>query len=223
MWLGFGGGASTLEGSPIDSLVFFILIFAAFVALARRRLNWSAVISENWPIFLFYAFLLISVLWANSPFISFKRWFKEFGNIAVLLVILTDPRPQQAVRAVFVRCACLLLPLSFVLIRYYPLLNPDGLVQYPEHQNHSQGRHTKQMWLLPEEAEPGCKNNGSPEKQANHGGFAIGQVHQIESKQKEPKMNFRLHAHCFGRLLFFPKLEPVPKEHQPANQKQYAK
>lgn len=122
MWLGFGGGVDTLEGSPIDSLVFFILIFAAFVALARRRLNWSVVISENWPIFLFYAFLLISVLWANSPFISFKRWFKEFGNIAVLLVILTDPRPQQALRAVFVRCACLLLPLSLVFIRYFPSL-----------------------------------------------------------------------------------------------------
>src|SRR6266496_3968167 len=68
MWLGFGGGTSTMEGSPVDSLVFFILIFAAFVALARRRLNWLAVISENWPIFLFYGFLLISVLWANSPF-----------------------------------------------------------------------------------------------------------------------------------------------------------
>ena len=122
MWLGFGGGINTLEGSPVDSLVFFILIFAAFVALARRRLNWLAVISENWPIFLFYAFLLISVLWANSPFISFKRWFKEFGNIAVLLVILTDPRPQQALRAVFVRCACLLLPLSLVFIRYFPSL-----------------------------------------------------------------------------------------------------
>jgi len=122
MWLGFGGGENTLEGSPVDSLVFFILIFAAFAALARRRLNWFEVICENWPIFLFYAFLLISVVWANSPFISFKRWFKEFGNIAVLLVILTDPRPQQALRAVFVRCACLLLPLSVVFIRYFPSL-----------------------------------------------------------------------------------------------------
>lgn len=122
MWLGFGGGENTLEGSPVDSLVFFILIFAAFVALARRRLNWFEVICENWPIFLFYAFLLISVVWANSPFVSFKRWSKEFGNIAVLLVILTDPRPQQALRAVFVRCACLLLPLSVVFIRYFPSL-----------------------------------------------------------------------------------------------------
>src|SRR6266699_3906374 len=79
------------------------------------------------------------------------------------------------------------------------------------------------MWLPPKEWQPGCENNGSPEKQANHGGFAVGQVHQIESKQKEPKMNFRLHAHCFGRPLFFPKLEPVPEEHQPTDQKQHTK
>ena len=122
MWLGFGGGTSTMEGSPIDALIFFILIGAAFAVLSRRALNWTEVISENWPIFLFYAFLLVSVLWANSPFVSFKRWFKEFGNIAVLLVILTDPRPQQALRAVFVRCAYLLLPLSLVFIRYFPSL-----------------------------------------------------------------------------------------------------
>ena len=120
MWLGFGGGTSTMEGSPLDALIFFILIIAAFVTLSRRSLNWSQVISENWPIFLFYAFLLISVLWANSPLNSFKRWFKEFGNIAVLLVILTEAKPQQAIRAVFVRCAYLLLPLSVVFIRYFP-------------------------------------------------------------------------------------------------------
>lgn len=122
MWVGFGGATDTLEGSPVDALIFFILIFAAFVILSRRGLNWSAVLSENWPIFLFYAFLLVSVLWANSPLVSFKRWFKEFGNIAVLLVILTEAEPQQAFRAVFVRCAYLWLPLSLVFIRYFPSL-----------------------------------------------------------------------------------------------------
>jgi O-antigen ligase len=122
MWLGFGGATDTLEGSPLDGLIFFILISAAFVALSRKGLNWSALLSENWPLFLFYGFLLVSVLWANSPLISFKRWFKEFGNIAVLLVILTEARPQQALRAVFVRCAYLWLPLSLVFIRYFPSL-----------------------------------------------------------------------------------------------------
>lgn len=111
-----------MEGSPIDALFFVVLIVAAFVVLARRGLSWSLVISRNWPVFLFYGYLLISVLWANSPPVSFKRWFKEFGNIAVLLVILTEENPEQALRAVFVRCAYLLLPLSVIFIRWFPSL-----------------------------------------------------------------------------------------------------
>lgn len=111
-----------MEGSPVDGLIFFVLIFAAFGVLFRRGVNWSAAISENWPIFLFYAFLFVSLFWANSTLVSFKRWGKEFGNIAVLLVILTESRPREALRAVFVRCAYLWLPLSLVLIRYFPSL-----------------------------------------------------------------------------------------------------
>jgi len=51
-------------------------------------------------------FLLLAVLWANSPPTSVKRWFKEFGNIAVLLVVHTEARPQQALRAVVLRIVC---------------------------------------------------------------------------------------------------------------------
>ena len=78
------------------------------------------------------------------------------------------------------------------------------------------------MRLLPEEGQPGCDDNGSPDEQANRGGSTVGQVQQIESKQQEPKMNLGLQAHCFGRLLFFPKLKPIPEEHQAADQKQHA-
>src|SRR5215218_10133365 len=122
VWLGFGGGSSTMEGSPMDALGFFVLIIAGLVVLARRNLNWSAVIAQNWPVFLFYFFLLISVLWAHSSFVSLKRWIKEFGNIVMVLVVLTEADPLQAVRAVFVRCAYWLLPMSVVFIRYFPSL-----------------------------------------------------------------------------------------------------
>jgi O-antigen ligase len=120
MWIGFGGGTDTLEGSPMDRLFFFAIIFAAMIVLSRRRILWSVVISENWPILLFYGFLLVSVLWANSPVTSFKRWFKEFGNILVVLVILTEEDPLQAIRAVFVRCGYVLIPLSIIFIRWFP-------------------------------------------------------------------------------------------------------
>jgi exopolysaccharide production protein ExoQ len=121
-WLGFGGGTDSLEGSPLDRLFFFTMIIAAFIVLCRRRLIWSSVIVDNWAVFLFYGYLLITVLWAEHPFVSFKRWFKEFGNILVVLVILTEEDPLEAFRAVFMRCAYVLLPLSVVFIRYFPSL-----------------------------------------------------------------------------------------------------
>ncbi len=121
-WVGFGGGDDTLEGSPLDRLFFFVLIALALITLSKRRVDWSVIIPTNWPIFLFYGYLLISVLWADSPLVSFKRWFKDLGNIFVLMVILTEVDPQQAFRAVFVRCAYVLIPLSIVFIRYFPSL-----------------------------------------------------------------------------------------------------
>jgi exopolysaccharide production protein ExoQ len=121
-WLGFGGGSDTLEGSPMDRLFYIVMIVAALVVLARRRVVWSRITVENWAIFLFYGFLLLSVIWAYSPFASFKRWFKEVGNIFVLLVILTEVDPQQALRAVFFRCGCVLMPLSVIFVRWFPEL-----------------------------------------------------------------------------------------------------
>ena len=114
------GGAATLEGSPLDRAVFFALMTAACVMLARRPVAWGEVARHNWPLLLFYGYLLLSVCWAHSPLVSLRRWGKEAGNILIVLLILTERDPVQALRAVFVRCACLLLPLSVVLIRYFP-------------------------------------------------------------------------------------------------------
>lgn len=119
MWLG-GGGGDTLEGSPLDRLFFFGLILASALVLSRRAVRWGPLLGANWPLLLFYGFLLVTVVWANSPVSSLKRWTKEAGNLLVVLVILTEPEPLQAIRAVFVRCAYLLIPLSIVFLRYFP-------------------------------------------------------------------------------------------------------
>jgi exopolysaccharide production protein ExoQ len=114
------GGAATLEGSPLDRAVFFALITAAAIVLARRPIPWGDVARHNWPLLLFYGYLLVSICWAHSPFVSLRRWGKEAGNILIVLLILSERDPIQAFRAVVVRCACLLLPLSVILIRHFP-------------------------------------------------------------------------------------------------------
>ncbi|AMY12968.1 Lipid A core - O-antigen ligase [Luteitalea pratensis] len=124
-WLGVGGGAGGVdsqEGSPLDRLFYFASILASIALLIRRRLNWGALLSSNWPLFLVYGYFLVSVVWADSPVVSFKRWFKDIGNVFVALVILTESNPLQAVRAVFVRSAYVLIPLSEIFLRYFPYL-----------------------------------------------------------------------------------------------------
>jgi exopolysaccharide production protein ExoQ len=120
LWLNWGGGTNSLEGSPLDRLFYFGSILGSMAILSRRHVLWSQLLVRNWPLLLFYGYYLLSVTWAPEPFVSFKRWFKEVGNIFVALVILTEANPLQAFRAVFVRCGIVLIPLSIVYLRYFP-------------------------------------------------------------------------------------------------------
>ena len=64
----------------------------------------------------------MSVFWSDFPFVSFKRWFRDLGNYLVILVVLSDPHPLEAVRTLLRRLCYLLIPLSILLIKYYPHL-----------------------------------------------------------------------------------------------------
>jgi O-antigen ligase len=90
------------------------------MVLMRRAIDWGAVFRGNRALWAFYAFALISVMWSDDPFVSFKRWIRELGNLIMILVILTDESPEEAIRQVFARCAYVLIPLSVLFIKYYP-------------------------------------------------------------------------------------------------------
>jgi exopolysaccharide production protein ExoQ len=119
-WLNNETSASSiLDGSPADRAVFLFLMVLGIFVLMRRQIDWGHFLSSNVLIWLFYFYCAISVLWSDYSFVSFKRWIKDFGNIIMILVILTEIDPIQAVRRVFVWCAFLLIPLSVLFIKYY--------------------------------------------------------------------------------------------------------
>ena len=117
-WLGLGG--SEEEGSPLDAGVQFLLIAAAFIVLNRRQFQWGKLASLNPAFFVLFLYFAISIVWTIYPFIAFKRLFKEFGNVMVILVILTEADPVAGFKMIYVRCAIVLFPLSEVLIRWFP-------------------------------------------------------------------------------------------------------
>ena len=121
-WFGLeaasGAPEGELSGNSIDRNVVLFLITVGLFVLMKRRVVWHALIANNRWLFLFYLFFGLSVFWSDYPFVTFKRWYKDLGNVVMVLVVLTERDPIQAAQAVMVRCAYLLIPLSVLLIRY---------------------------------------------------------------------------------------------------------
>jgi exopolysaccharide production protein ExoQ len=123
-WFDFGGGMGSAqaydEGNPLERMVYFVLIAHGLIVLARRGVKLGEIVAANAWLFVFFLFWALSILWADAPFVAFKRWVKDLGNIVVVLVVLTDRRPLEAMQAVFVRTACLLLPMSVLFVKFIP-------------------------------------------------------------------------------------------------------
>jgi exopolysaccharide production protein ExoQ len=111
--------AAFQEGSPLDRILSSTLILLAIGILASRSFDWGAFFARNMALVGFLSFALVSVVWSDFPFITFKRWFRDMGIYLMILVVLSDPRPLEAVRTVLRRLGYLMVPLSIVLIKYF--------------------------------------------------------------------------------------------------------
>jgi exopolysaccharide production protein ExoQ len=110
------------EGSPLDRTISSALILLAIGVLMSRSFKWEGFFARNLSLIAFLSFALVSVCWSDFPFVAFKRWFRDIGNYLGILVVLSDPRPLEAVRVVLRRLSYLLVPLSILLVKYYPEL-----------------------------------------------------------------------------------------------------
>ena len=110
------------EGSPVDAAIFGLLEIAAFAVLVRRRKVVTKFLVSNWPILVFLSFCLLSTFWSDFTFVALKRWSKSIGDYAMVLLILTDEDPVAATKRVLLRVGFILIPVSILLIKYYPNL-----------------------------------------------------------------------------------------------------
>jgi exopolysaccharide production protein ExoQ len=108
------------EGNPVEALVNLFLIIAGLIVLWRRGTRLSVAVKDNAWLFVLYLFWLLSIGWSDYPLITFKRLFKDLGTIVMVLVVLTELKPAEAIRAVCTRVAYMSIPLSILLYRYYP-------------------------------------------------------------------------------------------------------
>lgn len=127
LWLGMApnlkGADATeayVEGSPLDRNVFLFLLLAALAVLVARSVKVGPLLRKNSLILLYFAFCAASIVWSDFPFVAFKRWTKAIGDLAMVLIILTEAHPFLALKRLFTRLGFFLFPLSVLFIKYYP-------------------------------------------------------------------------------------------------------
>ena len=126
MWLGLAPTMNTpqafTEGSPIDRIVFIGLIVAALLVVIDRAEQVGPLLRGNAPVVLFFSFCAVSIFWSDFPFVAVKRWIKAVGDVLMVLIIVTEPDPLEALLGLITRLGFLLFPLSVLFIKYYPAL-----------------------------------------------------------------------------------------------------
>ena len=114
------GAPAGEEGSPVDACIYFGLIAAGVYMLSQRQVTLSEVFRNNAWLMIFLLYCLISILWSDSPFVGLKRWIKVLGHPVMALIVLTEPDLDEALRRLMKRAAYVLVPVSVLLIKYYP-------------------------------------------------------------------------------------------------------
>jgi O-antigen ligase len=138
-----GGGVSDEGGASIDQIFIFVVAILGFSVVARRWSRVKRILDRNWQIVLYFGYITLSVFWSQSPFDSSKQLFRAFGDLSMVLLILTESRVLEAMLTMFRRGLLLLIPLSVVFSKYYPDLGrmreknwePDSWIGVTTHKN----------------------------------------------------------------------------------------
>ncbi len=108
------------EGTPLDRLFFFGLILLGILILIDRRFSISDFAKRNRWLVLYFLFAAASILWSWYPVDSAKRLIKSVGNLVMALLILTEESPRDSLVAVIRRLGMVLVPLSWLYVKYFP-------------------------------------------------------------------------------------------------------
>ena len=123
-WMGlFGlnfGGVNLEEGSPVDAVYFFAVILVGLWVLGRRRVQLAEFVRRNRWVTIYLAYCLVAVVWSDFSLVAFKRWTKLLGQPVMVLIVLTEPDPREAVVRLFKRLAYVVIPVSVLFIKYFP-------------------------------------------------------------------------------------------------------
>jgi exopolysaccharide production protein ExoQ len=109
-----------MEGSPVDRAILTLALALGVMVVLGRGKRAGVLLRQNLPILLYFSYCLVSILWSDFPDIAFKRWFRALGDVAMVLIVLTELDWVAAIKRVFIRLGVALVPLSILFSRWYP-------------------------------------------------------------------------------------------------------
>lgn len=108
------------EGSPINTVSGIVFAAIGFYIINKRRLNTVQIIRLNVPLFVLLGYCLLSSFWSAYPLLSLRRSIRMILEVVVVVAILSEPDRLTATKRLVERYAIFALPLSLVMIKYYP-------------------------------------------------------------------------------------------------------
>jgi exopolysaccharide production protein ExoQ len=112
-------GDQDLSGSPADRLLMTSLIVLGLFVLGSRAEQTKRVLAHNKWVVVLFIYMALSVLWSNFPDISLRRCIRSTGTFVMVLVVLTERNPLEAVRALLLRLYLVHIPLSIITIKFF--------------------------------------------------------------------------------------------------------
>jgi exopolysaccharide production protein ExoQ len=107
-----------LGGSPVERLLMTSLIVLGLYVLHLRWSKAKKILANNKWIVLLFVYMALSIIWSNFPGITARRWIRSAGNLEMVLVVLTERNPLEAVRVLLRRLYLFITPLSAYAVKY---------------------------------------------------------------------------------------------------------
>lgn len=97
----------------------FLYLLACVGLIGKGRVVYQLILKEKW-LFIFICWTLLSVLWSEYTFVSFKRWLQLSGSVLICVSALVNFRNEEEILACFKAVLLIYLPLTIASIILVP-------------------------------------------------------------------------------------------------------
>lgn len=114
--------SSGTESNPYNILTGVACVSISIYIIIKRKVDIGGIIRQNVPLAALFGYCFLSCTWSDDPFVSFRRVIFTLIDVIVVVALLSETDRISAIKKFFGRYSIFAMPLSIVMIKYFPLL-----------------------------------------------------------------------------------------------------